>query len=118
MVVSRTCKARTDRGDQCRAAPLVDSDFCVFHDPEHAETVQEARRAGGQRRKREVALATAYDLEPLTSVPAIRRLVEIAAVDALGLDANLGRVRVLGYIAQVATTLLEKGELEERLTAV
>ena len=118
MVASRACKGRNDKGEQCGAPPLRDGDFCLFHDPEHTETVQEARRAGGTRRKREVTLTTAYDLEPLTSVPAIRRLIEIAAVDALGLEANLGRVRVLGYIAQVAITLLEKGEQEERLAAV
>jgi hypothetical protein len=97
---------------------LRESDFCVFHDPEYAETVQEARRAGGQRRKREATLATAFDFEGLTSVPEIRRLVEVAAFDALGLENNLGRVRALGYLAQVASTLLEKGEHEERLAAI
>ena len=118
MVVSRTCKARNDKGDPCRAAPLRESDFCIFHDPDHAEVVKEARRAGGQRRKREAAVATAYDFQGLTSVPEIRRLVEVAAYDALGLDNNLGRVRALAYLAQVASTLLEKGEMEERLAAV
>jgi hypothetical protein len=118
MLGPRTCKARNDKGEACRAAPLRDGDFCVFHDPEHAEVVQEARRAGGQRRGKEAAVATAYDFEGLTSIEDIRRLVEVAAVDALGLDNNLGRVRALGYLAQVATTLLEKGEMEERLAAV
>jgi len=94
------------------------SDFCVFHDPEHAEVVQQARSAGGQRRKREAAVSIAYDFEGLTSVPAIRRLLDIAATDALGLPNDLPRVRVLAYLAQVAVTLLEKGEIEERLTAV
>jgi hypothetical protein len=118
MFGSRTCKARNDKGDACRAAPLRDGDYCVFHDPEHAEVIQEARRAGGQRRKKEAAVATAYDFEGLTSIVDIRRLIEVAAVDALGLDNNLGRVRALGYLAQVATTLLEKGEMEERMAAV
>ena len=97
---------------------MRDSDYCVFHDPEHEEVVTEARRAGGQRRKREATLAVAYDLEDLTSVPAIRRLVEIAAYDALGLPSDLARVRALGYLAQVASGLLEKGEMEERLMAL
>ena len=118
MVVSRTCKARNERGEQCRAAPLHDSDYCVFHDPEYAETVAAARQASGQRRKREATVATAYDFEGLNSVNDIRRLVEVAAFDALSLDNNISRVRALGYLAQVAVTLLEKGEMEERLTAV
>ena len=63
-------------------------------------------------------MATAYDFEGLTNIQDIRRLVEVAAYDALGLDNNLGRVRALGYLAQVATTLLEKGEIDDRLVAV
>ncbi len=117
-MVRRACKANTDKGEPCRAAPMLDGDLCIFHDPDHAEVVQEARRAGGQRRKREVTLATAYDFEGLTSIPEIRRLIEVAAYDALGLDNTINRVRALGYLAQVAVTLLEKGEIEERLAAV
>jgi hypothetical protein len=94
------------------------SAFCVFHDPEHAEVVQQARSAGGQRRKKEVAVSLAFDFEGLNSIAAIRRLVEVAAYDALGLPNDLPRVRALGYLAQVAVTLVEKGEIEERLTAV
>ena len=97
---------------------MRDSDYCVFHDPEHAEVVQEARRAGGQRRKREATLATAYDFQGLESIEDIRRLVEVAAYDALGLNNDLGRVRALGYLAQVACTLLEKGETAEQLAAI
>src|SRR6266498_3108894 len=118
MVVTKTCKARNDRGEPCRAAPLRGSEYCIFHDPEHAEVVQEARRAGGQRRRREATLATAFDFQGLASVIEIRRLIEVAAFDALGLENNISRVRALGYLAQVAVTLLEKGEIEERLEAV
>jgi len=118
MLGSRSCKARTEKGDSCRAAPMRDGDFCVFHDPDHTEVVQEARRAGGQRRKREATLATAYDFQGLTTIADIRRLIEVAAYDALGLENSINRVRALAYIAQVSTTLLEKGEMEERLQAV
>ena len=117
-MTTKTCKAHNARGEACRGTVMRESDFCVFHDPEHAEVVQEARRAGGQRRRREATLATAYDFQGLTSVQEIRRLVEVAAFDALGLDNNINRVRALGYLAQVAATLLEKGELEQRLTDI
>ena len=97
---------------------MRDSEFCVFHDPDHTEVIQEARRAGGQRRKQEATLATAYDFQGLTTIADIRRLIEVAAFDALGLDNSINRVRALGYLAQVATTLMEKAEIEERLQAV
>ena len=117
-MANRNCKAKTDKGDPCRAMPMRESDYCVFHDPEHAEVVAQARSAGGQRRKREATLATAYDFQGLTSIQEIRRLIEVAAFDALGLDNTINRVRALGYLAQVATSLLEKGEMEERLQSV
>ena len=118
MVVGRNCKGRNDRGEACRAAPVHGSEFCVFHDPEHAETVQQARSAGGQRRKREVTLSVAYDLRGLSTITDITRLVEVAAYDALSLENSINRVRALGYLAQVSSTLLERGEMEERLAAI
>ena len=117
-MTSRTCKARNTKGEPCRGTPMRESDFCVFHDPDHAEVVQQARSAGGQRRKREATLATAYDFQGLTSIDEIRRLVEVAAFDALGLDNSINRVRALGYLAQVATSLREKGELADRVEAL
>jgi hypothetical protein len=118
MVVPRTCQALNDKGERCRASPLRESEFCVFHDPEHADAVQEARRLGGLRRRKEATVAVAYDFEGLESIRQIRRMVEVAALDALGLENSLARVRALGYLAQVATMLLEKGEHEERLEAI
>jgi hypothetical protein len=118
MVVSRTCQAMTDKDERCRAAPSRDSNFCVFHDPEYKDAVQEARRVGGMRQRKEVTVAVAYDFEGLESIPLIRRLVEVAALDALALENSLARVRALGYLAQVAVQLLEKGEHEERLEAL
>src|SRR5688572_17212189 len=117
-MTARICRARNARGDPCGGTPMRDSEFCVFHDPDHTEVVQEARRAGGQRRKQEATLATAYDFQGLTTIADIRRLIEVAAFDALGLDNSINRVRALGYLAQVATTLMEKAEIEERLQAV
>jgi hypothetical protein len=118
MVVPRTCQANNEKGERCGAAPVRDSDFCVFHDPEHAEAVQEARRIGGLRRRKEATVAVAYDFEGLESIPQIRRMVEVAALDALAIENSLARVRALGYLAQVAVMLLEKGEHEERLEAI
>jgi hypothetical protein len=39
-------------------------------------------------------------------------------VDTLALDNDVARNRVLGSLAQAAMGLLEKGEMEERLTAL
>ncbi len=118
VVITRTCKGRNDRGDACRAAPLRESDFCIFHDPEYQTAMSDARRLGGLRRRREGTVAIAYDFEGLGSIAQIRRLVEVAAYDTLGQENSIQRSRTLAYLAQTAAKLLEVGELEERLQAV
>jgi hypothetical protein len=89
-----------------------------MHDPDHAEEMQEARRLGGLRRRRETVTSGAYDFEGLSDVGQIRRLLEIAALDALGLENSIARSRTLAYLAQVSVKLLELAELEERVRAL
>ena len=89
-----------------------------MHDPAYHEAVQESRRLGGIRKRREVAIQGAYDLEGIASVEEIRRLVDIAIVDILGLDTSPARCRLMLQAAQVATKLLEVGEFEERIAAL
>jgi hypothetical protein len=86
-----------------------------MHDPEYQTEVQEARRLGGIRKKREVTISGAYDLEGITTVEGIQRLVDIVIIDALGLDSSIPRGRLVLQAAQVAAMLLEVGELEERV---
>jgi hypothetical protein len=112
----RQCIFRKGNGEPCRAAPLRDGDQCLMHSPEHAKEMAEARRLGGMRRKREVTVAGAYDIGSLDNVGEIRRLIQIAVFDTLGLENSISRSRTLGYLAGVATKLLEVGELEQRLS--
>ena len=90
MVGERTCRGIGNKGERCRAQPLRESDFCVFHDPEHADAVSEGRRLGGLRRRREGTLAAAYDFDGLTTVQALRRVLEIATLDT----PSPGKLRV------------------------
>jgi hypothetical protein len=87
-----------------------------MHAPEHAEEATEARRLGGLRRRREGTVAGAYEFGGLESVAGIRRLLEVAAVDTLGLDNSIART--LAYLAMVAAKLLETGELEQRISSL
>ena len=113
-----SCRAAKDDGQPCRAPRLRDSEFCFWHSPEHAEEAAEAQRLGGLRRRREKAVAGAYDFDGLDSVPKARRLLEIAALDSLALENSVARSRTLAYLAQVALKALEVGELAERIEAL
>jgi hypothetical protein len=118
LVASRACKATTNAGRQCAAPPLRDGDFCRLHDLDLAEVVQEARRLGGIRRKRETTLAVAYEFDGLRTIDDIQRFVEVAGYDAIGLDPSVNKVRAMGYIAQVAMSLLKEGELQDVVDAI
>ena len=102
----------------CQAAPVKDGDHCFWHSPEYAENAAEARRLGGLRRRREVAVSGAYEVNGLETVGDLRRLLVIASLDTLGLENSIARARTLGYLVGVAGKLLETGELEERLAAL
>jgi hypothetical protein len=117
-VAARTCKSVKDDGEPCRAAPLQDGDFCLWHSPNHAEEAAEARRLGGLRRRKEKAVSGAYDFQASNEVGQVRRILEIAVLDTLSLENSVARSRRLAYLAQVALKALEVGEFQERLQAL
>ena len=112
----RSCTFRKTDGKACRATPMREQEFCFLHHPDHKAEAAEARRLGGPRRRREKTLEGAYDLEEgFDTVKGIRRFVEIAALDLLGMEVSIGRANAILRAALVAAKLLEVGELEERL---
>lgn len=117
-MIARGCTFVLANGRPCRATPQRDSALCVFHDPGRAEEVADARRLGGLRRKRERTIVGAYELGGLNDAEGIRRILEIAAIDALGLDNSIPRARVLVAIVDAGVRLLGSRELEDRILAL
>ncbi|MEZ4503051.1 MAG: hypothetical protein R3C39_10535 [Dehalococcoidia bacterium] len=114
----RSCAALTGSGAPCRAAPLRDGRFCRMHDPEHSADVAEARRLGGQRRRREVTVAGAYEFEGLNNFDDILRVLEIATFDTLALPNSIARSRSLAYTTWVAIRAIEARDLEASIRAL
>ena len=112
------CAGMKENGQPCRAPKLQEGDYCLMHSPEHAQEMAEARRLGGLRRRREVAVSGAFDFVGLQTVADIRRLLEVAVLDTLGLENSISRARTLAYLATTAIKLLEVGELEQRLASL
>src|SRR5260221_1223806 len=111
MVTKRACQAPKSDGSPCTMPPLRESRFCLSHDPEHVEDAQEARRLGGQRRRKEHIVPAVYDFEGLDTVPRIRRLVGVAALDTLRPENSVNRNRALIAARQSAPKLLEMVQL-------
>jgi hypothetical protein len=89
-----------------------------MHDPANAEAVAEARQIGGRRRRREIAVRGAYEVEQVNSVEGAQRMIEIALLDLLALDPSLARCRTFLYGAMVIFKGLEVSDFAERLTAL
>ena len=117
-MLRRTCAALKPNRERCRANPLRESDYCLMHDPDHSQDVTESRKLGGLRKRREVAVIGAYDLEGMDTVEDFRRILMIVAVDTLGLDNSIPRARTLISLVLAAAKLLETGELEQRLVSL
>jgi hypothetical protein len=109
------CKAQNADGEPCQAPAAHDGLYCFWHDPETAVEASAARRRGGLRRRRDKALLGSYDIEALDNVGAIRRIVEVAMIDALRLENSVARSRVLIAGAALAMHLLDVGELEDEM---
>ena len=116
--MQRQCAYRSKTGEPCRAAPVKDSQYCIMHSPEHAQEIQEARRLGGLRRRREVTVSGAYDVESLSSIEGIRRLIEVAIIDTLSMENSISRNRTIAYLALAALRTYEVSELEQRISAL
>jgi hypothetical protein len=114
----RRCTVLRTDGRPCRATPLRDAEACFWHAPASAEDAIEARRLGGLRRRREKALAGVYDVIGLADVEGLRRVLEIAVLDALGLENSVARSRLLVSAVEVGARLLATGEFEARLEAL
>jgi hypothetical protein len=114
-VVARGCTFEKADGRLCRATPMREVAFCFWHNPATAEEAADARRLGGARRRRERAVAGAYDFTGLSTAESITRLLEIAVFDALALDNSLARCRTLIAAGLAAAKLLETGDLQTRI---
>ena len=116
--MGRQCIYRKEDGQMCQAAPVKEAEHCFWHSPEHAEEVSEARRLGGLRRRRDVAISGVFDFVGLETVGDIHRLLEVAVLDTLDLENSIARSRTLAYLAMTAIKLLDVGELEDRLASL
>lgn len=115
MASKRVCAYRHSDGRPCGAPPLLDGLYCLFHDPEHAEAVAEARRVAGQRRRKEATVATIYDVFDVTSDEGTKRLMQIAVTDLLAMESSLPRAKAIISAVQAGIKVREAGDVAARL---
>jgi hypothetical protein len=116
--IGSAASAPKNNGDPCNMQPMRDEVFCFAHHPDHAQEAAEARRLGGQRRRREHAIAGAFDVEGIETIGDIRRVLDIVVIDGLALENSVARLRVLISACSTAARLREVADLEERLASL
>jgi hypothetical protein len=115
---SRGCTAAREDGSPCGATRRRDVSFCFWHDPASAPEAAEARRLGGIGRRRESAVAIAYDVSGVATLEELARILEIATLETLALPNSIGRSRTLVDIVRAGLEVREAGQLEARLAAL
>ena len=97
---------------------MRDAPYCFWHNPPSADEAAEARRLGGERRRREKTVVAAYDLAGLDSTEGLLRILEIVMVDTLALENSGQRSRALIAAERAALELLKTREFAGRLAAL
>jgi hypothetical protein len=105
------CQWLNDQGEQCRAAALIDGQYCFQHSPAVAEERHEARSRGGRNRAAPKNIDFVADFG---TIKATRVFLESVADAVLRGDLDSGRAKVCIQAAQAARGLSDEA-LEKRV---
>jgi hypothetical protein len=112
------CKAKTAKGERCRMAPLIGSEFCFNHDPGKVDQRARARTAGGLKRHS----PHGGDLESLPesprAIPDLFTILDYALDETYALDNGVQRNSLIKSIVSAYLEMLEKSDFEKRLAAL
>ena len=97
---------------------MRDDRFCFWHSPDRAEEAADARRLGGQRRRREATVSGAYDVDGLDGMQLLQRILEIVTVDTLTLENSIERSRVLIQLVGMLLKVRGQGAVEDQLAGL
>jgi hypothetical protein len=108
------CLGTTKDGKPCGAKPLPGSELCPWHDPAWAERRKEWSTRGGKGKSNEARARKrlAGDVRDMTDVKA-RLMIALAKVEAGELEP--GPANAMANLARAIATIVQVGELEDRL---
>ena len=110
------CKAKKKDGKPCESAARA-SGYCFIHDPSQAKERAKARKLGGRNRKRGAGNTPYPDADTKTA-QGLTTFLDALLRETWQLEQGIARSRTLAYIVSVQKSVLEVGELENRLEAI
>ncbi len=109
------CKAKTKSNKRCAAQAVGNTGLCFWHSPAHKRKRDQARKLGGEHRRRGSGMCPLPADANAETVEGLRRIVA-AEMRGLGnLEQGVGRARALAYLVTVQKDLIVDGELAERV---
>src|SRR5947209_16951417 len=103
-----TCVGKRKDGTLCRAAPMTDSRYCFFHNPDAAAQRAVARREGGKAR---AAAMPQADIMPATLQTGqdVATLLAGCIEHVLTSELDVRRANTVGYLSTVLLKAIEAG---------
>jgi hypothetical protein len=117
--MANKCHFRKKNGARCGANAQPANGLCVFHDPARAADGRRARKAGGIRRSRAVAVLPVDTPDhPLGNTLDVSAFLagSINQLRRGELDPRVANA--MGYLTSVLLRSLEQGPLEERVARI
>jgi len=114
MFAGKTCIATAKNSSPCKAPPLLNSDYCFFHDPGNSEVRKIANSNGGKRGKVSTLPTISPDL-PLNSAQDILSLLSESINQVRRGDIDPRIANAVGYLSALVLKAREQYELEERI---
>ena len=113
------CTATCQDGQPCKSAALPGKRYCLFHDPEQAPMLEEARRKGGLTRQ---AMLVPVDLGIVeldwSTATGLARIMAAAGEKMLAGQLDPARAKALSEMAGRMLAALGAQVLDERLKAI
>jgi hypothetical protein len=111
MLSISTCQATRTDGEPC-AAPVGETGFCFWHDPQRRDEMLEASRKGGSRKAVPLPVGRPIEAEEARGLLA----ATLAGLLQGALDPTTARAAA--YILQVERKIAEGEEMERRISAI
>lgn len=113
----RICKAKRKDGTPCPNA-AQESGWCFTHDPAKGAERAAARKKGGQRRRVGHAAESGNLPGEIKTLAGVLALLDYTLRETIPLENSVQRTRALVSIATAFVSVLQAGELEQRVAAI
>ena len=113
-----TCKATTQSGKKCQAAPIKGGLYCFTHDPSNGAARAKAHRLGGERHRVPHFGDEKSLPREVKTLEDAGKILSYTLAEVIPMENSIARARVLLALYDSFVKSFEIGELENRLAAL